>query len=254
MEMNFDALTFLFEGNADHAVKLIQQCISLIQSALAHFDTPSMLPSQALPVALSAIEITTDVLDEPDVERLSHDGFLFYRHAFTLEFDEMASVPDTNGIQIIVPQDWDLSSLGALLLYNLGLIHHERGINARIPLAIRRAQSLYRSALTLLCSRRRDEGSSYQAQAHLTMALYNNLGHAATFFQDPTAEVCHQRLGEILVQPRVRWGLETLQNQPNAKNIVSPSWFDFFYESWNHVFVPVEEEAVDDVETRKESQ
>ena len=239
MDINSDALALLFEGNADHAEALFHKGISLVQSALSPGppDENTMeTASQALQVNLSTLELLSGVLDEPETEPLEHDSFLFYRHAFVLGIVEEENMMDTNDTQVFKLQDWDLSSLGALLLYNLGLIHHERGVNTRSPLAIRRARSLYYSALSLFWSGSWGSACCRPPQEHLVLALCTNLGHAATFFQDiATTQICHKRLEEVLEHQSLRWGLGKMQGESSMKHVAPPTWFHFFRHSWNRV-------------------
>lgn len=229
VDMNLDALNLLWEGQAGSAVALFQEAIRLILSnqadGTANNRTAHNCPrSVQVPVSLSALELLGGVLGEDSDEPVEHDSFSFYRHLFSIEYANDDNGQDQVSAQNMpfVLQDWDLPSLGALFLYNLGVVHLETGVNQRNFSALSQAVTLFRSALSLLLSSP-PEGALSVEKVHLLMALYTNLGHAASFLNDGiTLQVCYNGLDGFLRQVSA-WlplGISDM-----------PEWADFFRQS-----------------------
>ena len=238
VDMNLDALNLLWEGQGEPAVAFLQEGIGLILSnnynnnnSTAAFSANCPAPL-AVPVSLTALELLPGVLGEEDYEPMDHESFQFYRHVFSLEYasDENSqdvtmrnpSSPTTRQAPSFTLQDWDLSTIGAMFLYNLGVVHHENGGNHGNLAALSQAQNLYRYALSLLLSSYSPGQALSVERVHILLALYTNLGHAATFTQDRvTLDVCFSGLEGLLRGASV-W-------LPSGDGL--PSWTDFFLQS-----------------------
>ena len=208
LNMNLQALNLLFEGHEDHAKALMVWCLSLIQAHMKEAHRSSVTTSSSSsppPVTFAALEMMEGVLEEPSqVEGLTkHNSFLLYRRVFTLEFDDRNGNGDqTKDGSALLVRDWDLASIAALFLYNLALVHHESGINIGFLPSLQQACNLYESALTLLQPPHSALSSVPHAHLHLLMALYNNLGNAATYLRNGgVVDHCLNALEKLLIGP-----------------------------------------------------
>eukprot|EP00977_Amphora_coffeiformis_P004469 scaffold964_cov170-Amphora_coffeaeformis.AAC.1 len=275
VDMNLEALNYLWEGSGETAATVLRAAIDLVLSTHGNIGSRSSSsadnnttgapvsssttwcpPPFVLRVSLSALELLPGILGEEDHKSMDHDGFHFYRHVFSLEYDDSdddnsdSNVEDSQDAtmpMIDEPstsrslEDWDLPTLGAVFLYNLGMICHEVAVIQADLTALAQAQTLYRSALSLLLSSSSSPSYSPEQpqvwsvdQVRILLALYTNLGHAATFLQDRvTLAACYNGLHKLLGEASVWMPPSSSSSTPSSSEEETslPAWTDLFVQS-----------------------
>ena len=259
MHLNGIALNALWEGDEQQAVQGLHWTASQVYKKLPNFSAPQLQTTtkrRTLMATICALDLT-DVLKEDASSRdLNRDGFLFYPHVFTVQpeyEDDDDSSMEEGPVMIqdedqhlelgtrVVGTSWELTTLYALILYNMGVIQHESGIVNGNLSSIGRAQMLYRAALSMILSTQpHNIPDSSPGIALLTMALYTNLGHAADALQDAIAvEACRQGIEEVLdwmacSQPdKNNSSFHSLDSTEGEKDLDEHQFAEFFRRSLN---------------------
>lgn len=232
--LNTEAFSQLCFGEQDQAIAFLQQGLTLVKAQLQYFGIRPAVPqdgcvrkntengkqqqgeedicsSLLLPLRLRDFLGT---LDSCASAAQQEGGFLFYRNFFMIQHGDADDENDNNMDEDLTPASVPAEQekrndecqleipapiLYAILAYNLGVIHHELGMSNHGNFGdLALARTWYQRALVCMYAVALQEHSEGQPKL-LMMALFTNLGHVSSCFQDVASmHNCHQGLGEVL--------------------------------------------------------
>lgn len=237
IRLNSVALTLVWEGRREEALAVMRWSL---QQAQANLNQEIM--DRDLPKAiLSSVDLTDAMEQGPMIPPNQPGGFHFYTHVFALEVqNEEDAGPSTAATTEETAKEWNVAGICALFLYNMSAVAHATALAEEGgPRALISARNLYSSALSFLLANMNQEDLPLP-MSHLSMGIFNNLGHIASLWQDAaTMQLCRTNLEAAFLQIIPGNGdsfwetaLGVLQQQQ------APQWLHFFLKSWVEASFP----------------
>jgi hypothetical protein len=186
------ASSLIQQGHHKRALKILQSSLVSLRSGLARSDEahPQILKvdepnvPRVLEPPFVAIPASSRPNESDSSSKTSHQGvFILYDRSLVISVPSEqadADVPYKGGLRLADEH----KLLAIVIIYNMALCHHLRGVQGRSPSSDRymlKAIRLYECALEAL-STTRSSLSPNDALARL--AILNNLGHAYQHFRD----------------------------------------------------------------------
>lgn len=200
--MNNNAVALLQEGNTKEAIVVFKYALRRMRE---HFATASLIESEhqacnpvlgdiaALDLSFSSID--TGCIEDDDDDKCSSEKPLFRAIpvlGFLQPSHETCTAIYDHALQISHEEN-DRDILTSVILFNLGLIYHSKGIYDCRSRCLSRALSFYQKAFQVL-------GSEKEAQLGLLLlAIFNNTAHIFSYlFQLDEMHQCLQCMRDIL--------------------------------------------------------
>ena len=170
IDMNQQAIQFIFEGREESAKNLLVDCVEQAQRHLDEYKKGTSRANAHASLGIDSIALMGALGPEDDWHGYNTRRFCFYRFLFHVHAVAGDALNETDSI-----------FLCATATYNLAMIHHHCGIVDDDLMAISRARSFYCVSLDLLTQ---DVVLANPESILLQIALYNNLGHLHSFEDD----------------------------------------------------------------------
>lgn len=174
-ELNSVAVDQLCEGSMEEGEAMLSSglAVGLQEHQVTACVTSPQVPSvnKTSPSSLMTVPLVGVLADDDFPMDAPHTWFCLYQYAFGL----LQSEPD------------NMSSLVAMLAYNLAMVHHQIGLVETDFKRLVKARQLYELAVQHV--------STAAVPPLLTLAIYNNMGHLCSFFGDTEGiQLCRNAL------------------------------------------------------------
>lgn len=183
--LNNAAIAYIQKGHHDIAIKMLTSAIDKLLRKISHDPVDDAVETEqmACDVDQSSSPKPLHRVDIGDSFQINQDSSMYCR-ALLLPKDQQCS------------SDSDFKRTSAVLLYNLALVHHWRGLATGKTFGLAKALKLYNMAMVVVQQNVDGIDMNYMA-----MAIFYNMGHIhAHLFQQREAHICFDSLRQILSQ------------------------------------------------------